>query len=532
MEPGYVLFSPNGSTSTFLIDRCGRVINEWISDGRPGLSSYLLPNGDLLRTRKSLTGSFVGGGIGGIIERFDWDGNLVWADTVATETLHLHHDIAPLPNGNILAIAWEKHTAEEAIARGRLASLTPEEVWVTRILELAPVEGGGSSVVWQWSPWDHLVQNIDVTLPNFGEPAQHPGRFDVNYGAVAEVSGPGLGQDAAFDWLHVNSIDYHPERDEILLSSRNWNEVWVVDHSTTLEEAASNGGGQYDRGGELIWRWGNPMAYDRGSAEDQQFFGQHDARFATVGESRGVTVFNNGAGRPEGPYSSLHQLELPAESTGTLQPMPDALACPPAGPTWTYPTPLNPAFFSNNISGYTLLPSGHHLACEGATGRFFELDASDAVVWEYVNPMSSNGPLNQGENPVQNSVFRATPIPLNHPGIQGRDLTPSLPIEGNANLLGCTVNALPTASGWHNVGHLNVHPNPASSEVEIALVSPHPSSGKVVVYNLAGLKLYELDYHGPMRMDVGVWSPGLYVGFLHLNGHEATPPLPFKLYVE
>ena len=124
LEPGanqdYVLFSPNGSETTYLIDKCGRQIHHWETEGRPGLMAYFMDNGDLVRTRNHQTGQFLGGGIGGIIERFDWEGNLLWTDTLASPSHHQHHDIAVMPNGNILAILWEKWFAEDAIARGCL----------------------------------------------------------------------------------------------------------------------------------------------------------------------------------------------------------------------------------------------------------------------------------------------------------------------------------------------------------------------------------------------------------------------------
>jgi hypothetical protein len=529
VSSGYVLFSPNSATQTYLIDRCGRTMNQWESDGRPGLSAYLLEDGSLLRTRKLLTGAFIGGGIGGMLERFNWNGELIWSDTLATESIHQHHDIAPMPNGNILAILWEKYTAEEAIANGRDPLLTPEEVWVTRIVELSPMAGGGSEIIWSWSPWDHLIQHLNAALPHYGEPANFPHRFDVNYGAVAEVVGPGIGQDAAFDWLHVNSIDYHAERDEIALSSRNWDEVWVIDHSTTTAEAASSTGGSSNRGGDILWRWGNPLTYGVGAQEDRQFFGQHDAQF--IEDGLGITVYNNGANRPEGPFSTVHLIEFPLDTSGSFID-PDGGVFGPDEPNWTYPDEPDLTFFSNNISGYQRMANGHHLICQGADGRFFELNEAHQLVWEYINPMTTNGPLSQGSNPNQNSVFRATHIALEHPGILEQDLSPGDPIELNPDLADCFVNSVYEV--YTERISPTVWPIPSRDFLHIEWPETMPMACEVVFYTPQGIECARTPHGTSMRVDIQTWPPGLYIGILQRCGDpfSSQAPLTFKFIIQ
>ncbi|MCX5684544.1 MAG: SUMF1/EgtB/PvdO family nonheme iron enzyme, partial [Planctomycetota bacterium] len=94
---GYTLFAPKHNTVTYLIDNEGRIVHQWKSDYEPGQTVYLLPNGHMLRSCMVKVQGGTGGGEGGRIEEYDWDGKLVWEFTHATREYQLHHDIKPLP---------------------------------------------------------------------------------------------------------------------------------------------------------------------------------------------------------------------------------------------------------------------------------------------------------------------------------------------------------------------------------------------------------------------------------------------------
>jgi len=123
--PGYILFAPTTSTRTYLINNSGAVVKTWESSHLPAKSVYLLENGNILRA--AYPGPhplFIAGGVGGKIESINPNGTIIWDFNYNTNSYCLHHDIQPLPNGNILMIAWELNTYIEAIQAGRKMSVT------------------------------------------------------------------------------------------------------------------------------------------------------------------------------------------------------------------------------------------------------------------------------------------------------------------------------------------------------------------------------------------------------------------------
>jgi hypothetical protein len=232
--------------------------------------------------------------------------------------------------------------------------------------------------------------------------------------------------------MHCNSIDYHPVLDQILLSVHNFNEVWIIDHSTTTEEAKGHSGGNSGSGGDLLYRWGNPHAYQRGNEGDRVFNGQHDACWVEAGfpgEGQ-ISVFNNNRTNGSDIFSSVDFFNPPLDSPGTYILEPGA-AYGPASVTWTYDGRPNDPFHSIRLSGVQRLPNGNSLICSGNEGRFIEVTLSGDVVWEYISPLSGNTPVSQGQFPVLNDIFRARRYTIDYEGFAGRDLTPGDPIEAN-----------------------------------------------------------------------------------------------------
>lgn len=427
---GYTLFSNN--KTTYLIDNCGLVVNTWTSDYTTQSGLYLLENGNLLRSCV-LPGSFNVGGQGGRIELQSWEGELLWAYNYASDNYHQHHDICPLPNGNVLVLAWERRTFEEAIQAGRRPELiTAGEIWPESIVELEMAGSDQANVVWEWHLWDHLVQDFDPNLANFGIVSEHPELIDINF------TGPNLNGvgGTSKSWIHANGLDYHPGLDQIAICSRSFSEIWVIDHSTTTAEAAGHSGGNSGKGGDLLYRWGNPATYQRGTVADQQLWAPHHVTWVPPGYPNAgmFMIFNNGAGRPDGNYSTVEYWPPPVDSLGNYS-IQDGLPFAPAAADWRYSAP---GFYSQFMSGAQAMPNGNIFICEGVEGRFFEISPDSQLVWEYINPCGLLGPVSQGQT-VFGAVFRALKYPEGYPAFIGRDLSPGAPVELNPLPYDCVI---------------------------------------------------------------------------------------------
>lgn len=494
---GYTLLAPNSSTNTYLLDNCGEVVHSWPSNYRPGNVAYLLENGLLLRTGR-INSSFNAGGSGGHIELIDWDGNLVWGYNYSSSTFHQHHDVEYLPNGNILLIAWELHSRAEALAAGRNPALISNNgLWTERVVELQPVGADQANVVWEWRLWDHLIQDFDPSKDNYGVVAGHPERVDFNFetGSANNV-----------DWIHLNAVDYNPALDQVVLSSRTLSEFWVIDHSTTTEEAAG-------QKGDLLYRWGNPQSYQRGNNADQKLFNQHDVHWIEAGlpGAGRFLVFNNGLARPDGNYSSVDVVEPPLGPDGQYL-LEEGLAYGPAFPFWTYRAQPPNSFFSANISGAQRLPNGNTLICEGREGRLFEVDVEGRIHWEYINPVRSTGPMSQGMNPTNNDVFRAYRYATDFPAFEGKTLEPQGPLELNPLPSDCVLYGNPVSSAQEPevLTGLRLLANPVADELVVE--NETGARLQLEVFNLAGQRIvHDRMEPGTYRVSAAEWSKGFYL---------------------
>jgi hypothetical protein len=408
---GQILFSPLYGTTTYLIDDTGTIKHTWSSSYTPGASTCWLGNGSILWTIR--TGFSHGSGEGGGVQKIQWDGTIVWDFRYDTNGKIPHHDIKPLPNGNVLMIAWETKTPAEAITAGRNPNDIPGSIFMPDfIIEVKPTGPASGDIVWEWHVWDHLVQDYDSSKENYGIVRNHPELIDINFGSFFM---------STTDWLHSNSIDYNSEFDQILLSVHNFNEIWVIDHSTTTEEAASHTGGNSGKGGDLLYRWGNPQAYDTGTTSDQRLYGQHDASWIKSGyPGKGnILIFNNGINRPSGLFSSVDEITPPVDSNGQYYLEPGS-SYGPENLIWSYTANPPTSFFSYYMSGAQRLPNRNTIICNGDEGKFFEITPEKVTVWQYINPYPT-----YNTNPVFKIVYVSLDEPPG-PGIPNLDCSGSL----------------------------------------------------------------------------------------------------------
>ena len=429
--PGYTLFTGPWNHDAFLLDPLGRVAHAWHLDTIVS-HAKLLDNGNLLTARQNM------------IEEFDPRGNIVWQYDVNN-----HHDFLKMPSGNILMLIRARKSREQAIAAGANPEFVHEKgIFYDYLLEARPAGSSGGEIVWEWSPWDHLVQDFDPSKENYGAIAEHPELIDINF--LLETISERHAHEPR-DWLHTNAIDYNPELDQIMLSPRHFSELWIIDHSATIQEARGHTGGNGGMGGDLLYRWGNPRAYGHGDANDQRLFWQHQTHWIPPGlpGAGNILLFNNGWEFPgdERFYSSIDELVPPADGYRYRRALNSPY--PPDSLAWTYAAEPRSDFYAPIISGTQRLPNGNTLIVDGTAGTIFQATRDGRIVWKYVVPLNRHSHLRQGELPSIDEEFDGTfptpygdPVPMlvnrvdraywyppDHPGLRALDLTPGAYIE-------------------------------------------------------------------------------------------------------
>ncbi|TDQ28984.1 aryl-sulfate sulfotransferase [Zeaxanthinibacter enoshimensis] len=349
----YILINNAASNEVYLINKQGERVFDWSLSNNIGNDVYLLPDGRLLASLEADDVKMALGGQGGKLQFVAADGTIEWNFDYSSEEAELHHDAELLPNGNVIAMVWEKVPQLDAEEAGSGHGM---DIFVEGIIEVNPET---NEIVWEWHSMDHLVQDQNPDKQNFGSVAENPNKIDLNY--VTHEKG---------DIMHANGISYDPVNDLIFLSVNFYSEVWVIDHSTTTEEAAGSNGGNFNKGGDLVYRFGNPEAYQN-PAGTRLFNNNHYPNLLTGDDSGKMLIFSNGISQ-----STVYELELPA-TYDLVQGIDNEPVV-----SWSF---TDPELYSPKVSGAVPLPNGNVLITEGDFG-LWEVTRDGKVVWQYQSP--------------------------------------------------------------------------------------------------------------------------------------------------
>lgn len=292
------------------------------------------------------------------MQKVDWNNNVLWDFVYSTSSVCMHHDICPMTNGNVLIISYETKTAAEVTQAGSSSSIL---MWPDKIIEVQPTGATTGNIVWEWHVWDHLTQNVNSTKDNYHSAIiDHPELLNINY-------------QTSKDWMHTNGIDYNPQLDQIVISSHNMNELYVIDHSTTSAEAAGHTGGHSSHGGDFLYRWGNPASYQATGTTD--FHVVHDAHWVPMDCPRAnylVGYNNNGISTTQScvdminpPYNGFNYLY----TAGTAY----------APSTYDFRHVCNG--HNNDLGNSQQLPNGNMLVCVAQSGYIYEIDSNQNILW-------------------------------------------------------------------------------------------------------------------------------------------------------
>ena len=367
---GYALYNLQNQNTTYLIDKNGDIAHSWSCSVSCNYSVKLHTNGNIVRGGVYSGNQMNGAAVGGMIQEIDPNGNVVWEYVYSNADHVSHHDFCLLPNGNVILVAWEVMSTSELLQAG--ASSTNSEKWPTHFVELQPDGNGSASIIWEWHIKDHFIQDYDPNKDNYGVVENNPQLMDIN--AISGGGGPGGPGGGGGDWFHVNGIDYNPDLDQLVFSSRHASEIYIIDHSTTTAEAASHTGGNSGMGGDFLYRWGNPSNY--GSTGTQTISDAvHDPRWIKDGRPNAgfIQFFNNEGG--SGGDSAVDAIEAP--ESGYLYTL-SGSSYGPSNYDWRHECLAN----STGQSASDRMTNGNTFV-NVSNQYMYEVDANDNLIWQY-----------------------------------------------------------------------------------------------------------------------------------------------------
>lgn len=447
---GYTFFGVRGTT--YLVDMQGRVVHTWPI----GTNPHLLDDGSVLDASKDDPSGFGG------FSQVSWSGSNMWSYTESRTNYFPHHDFVRIYNPKLgsnttLYIANKNYSQAQCLAAGaNPASGSYTNAQMDVIVE---VDMSGN-IVWEWAFFDHLIQDYDASKSNYVGAtktiADYPGRLNINL----------PGRPVQRDWLHCNSIDYNQALDQIVINSVG-GEFYVIDHGNTFIAGNPSGSTALaaTSAGDFLYRFGDAGRYNQGTVPsiltnwtesvtgNKQIGGAHHVSWIPSGlaGAGNLLIFNNAQNLFEHTQQSYAMevnpyLNASTNNTGAYVNPPDAgyYSWQPGNNTdkaarlwsnqvvWFWYSKAPRGMFSHIGSSVQRLANGNSLICSDTEGHVIEVTPSGEMVWEYINPVTSDGILKfKRDNwPMYNSIFRAYRYSATDPPLNGRTLTPGNTITG------------------------------------------------------------------------------------------------------
>jgi len=357
---------------------------------------------------------------------------------------------------------------------------------------LAPDGNGGASIVWEWHLWDHLCQDTDSTKPNYtSDISANPELININM--IQEMGGSGGGPGGG-DWFHVNGVDYNEDLDQICFSSRHASEIYIIDHSTTTEEAASHLGGNSGMGGDILYRWGNPENYGVFSAQTIPN-AVHDVRWITDdGRPNGgyLQIFNNSG--VSNNQSAIDGIETPIDPATGYNYILDAGEA--YGPS-SYTTRYACAYSASGQSSSDRMSNGNIFvnasAGQGGAGVMYEVNSDGNIIWGPYNSQTPKG-------------FR---YECDHPGV--------IALESFVN--SATSSCFTSSISEVDESYL-IYPNPTNGIVNIDLSTLSQNSNEFTVTNITGVEIHRelINNNNRIQFNLDGYSEGMY--FINITNRK------------
>ncbi|MEL6986286.1 MAG: T9SS type A sorting domain-containing protein, partial [Bacteroidota bacterium] len=183
-------------------------------------------------------------------------------------------------------------------------------------------------------------------------------------------------------------------------------------------EAKGHTGGNSGKGGDILYRWGNPQNYNAGDSDDRYLYFQHNPNWIKHGIHKNkIAIYDNGFTRP-GNYSTGIIIDPPIDENGNYLLFQDCIY-EPFSPEPHLENINDYSLFSEYTSGFKVLENGNYFITEEATGNLLEVTPDGNIVWEYATALRF--------------VFRTEKYSENYLGFEGKDLNPIMDAVPNSN---------------------------------------------------------------------------------------------------